>query len=126
MRKLRDIMVGGTRYALYECREDEKPLESGTEGFCDYDKCTIYVVKTSHDRQVATLIHELLHATLDAAGVASVLGEHTKDGTDLFHLDEQIVRAISPVLRGALLSAGWKEPHRTLKKSTRRAKKPTE
>jgi len=112
MRLLRRIEVCGQEYRVLEALNDSPELE-GNQGVVDYSKAAIYIAAGYADTsKIDTLLHEIIHTVLHATGMTPKL-EKISDS-----LEEDIVSALTPALRSALKSAGWREP----KKITRGGK----
>lgn len=96
------IDVCGQRYAI----EIYTVLES--QGECDYEAATIRLRRQAPDRMADTLIHEVLHAILDAAGIGWTMRGRfklSKRAYDKF--EEDFVRMMTPALLSTLRNAGW-------------------
>ena len=67
--KDRAIKIGGRLWAIkfVLINETFEDVEVGAWGYTEYDERTIYVEKdASFERQVDTIIHEILHSSSDA------------------------------------------------------------
>jgi hypothetical protein len=67
MKKLWKMLVGGYYYQVKHSPEIDA---SGLEGLCDFENKVIHLVDP---KCMATLLHEIYHASLLEAGVAQVL-----------------------------------------------------
>lgn len=106
MKYLCAIDVNGLSYRVFVCSPDAECLE-GNEGIADYTAGVIWLRDTNPSRLRDTLVHEILHACMDASGVShlldSLISKRTK--TTVREAEELIVRALTPCLITALRSA---------------------
>lgn len=126
MHLLRKVDICGRDYRVLEVTPEEHPEIEGCEGLCDYTNATIYIAQGRAETvRIDTLLHEIVHGVIEATGhrlklqTASEAAGHETD-----HLEEELVVALTPALRAALKSAGWREPKRvgkTLRKSRAKA-----
>lgn len=104
MRPPTTVNVGPSRYRVefdYEAlaqHEHEQRL-GPIDGFCWYSACRI-VLKPglARDREAVTVVHEVLHAMLDTAG----LGEDLQAVPYPGDLEEAVINRLAPVLLDVL------------------------
>lgn len=113
MKLWKKVEVGGTTYSVYLAKEEEFPEGfRGVEGFTDPTNATILICNgISKDRVLDTLLHEMLHAALEASGAQHVFDSNVKGGeAKQMQFEETVVRMLTPCLLRALISAGWRPP----------------
>lgn len=101
-----DVHVGGQKWRVEIVRSNSPHLrhEDGdhTMGMTVYDKCRIYIDRDQDEQaREDTLLHELLHATFEVAGVRILLNPE---------LEERIIRALVPILHRLLKDLGFRFP----------------
>ena len=107
------LHVGGQKWGVYVVQGTSRLLKSETgaqlSGCCYYDKCRIYISKDQDEQAFEdTLIHELLHASLEVSGAGHVLAVYE----DPTAAEEQLVRSLTPVLHRLLKDLGLRLPKR--------------
>lgn len=78
------------------------------EGLCDFASGEIVLRPQVADRMAETLMHEVLHATIDASGLGWLLRRRfrmSESQRDAF--EEDVIRVLSPALFASLRGAGW-------------------
>ena len=112
MRLLRRVEICGQEWKVYSTSKDNPALE-GNSGVCDSIRAEIHVADDGADTvQIDTFLHEILHAILAGTGQHARLEAASKKLGPSSALEEEIVSAVTPALRAALKSAGWREPKR--------------
>lgn len=105
-RKLCDaIEIAGQRYDVVARKEID---DEGTEGMCHHTENLIEVAEQAEDRMADTLLHEIMHAAIEASGHRhAIRTKHRLTREEWLVLEEDIVRALAPVLLSSLRRAGW-------------------
>jgi hypothetical protein len=118
MRVLRRVEVCGLDFKVMAADDTFEPM-SGASGLCDAGQAEIYIRKGDAPTvQIDTLFHELMHACIDATGLGvriEAASEALGDESGAF-LEELIVGTLSPALKAAIKSAGWREPRTVAKR----------
>jgi hypothetical protein len=105
MKLIKKFEICGIQYRVVKASEEEAPDLAGNFACCDIRAATIYIsdeMAAVHDGD--NLFHETFHAILFHTGLAEKLGKISPE------LEEEIVTLVTPLMRTALKSAGWKEP----------------
>lgn len=76
-------------------------------GYCNLTHKRIFLRKTQVEWE-DTLLHEVLHACIEESKAKPLLEKWF--GPKAHRREEQLVRAITPVLLGALKELGWRPP----------------
>jgi hypothetical protein len=91
------------------------------EGECDHSTGTITLQPQAPARMAETLIHEALHAMIEACGLKWLLRERFKlSASAMAKLDEDMIRVLAPALHSTLRRAGWLRLPTLLQKSRHR------
>lgn len=111
MRVAKRIRVADLEYEVRVVRRrDRLPRGMGEfdDGLTDFRRGKIYVRDWgSPSRVVGSLVHEMVHAALDASGADQFLdGYAVSNKRDPSEVEEDFVRMISPALITALRSSG--------------------
>lgn len=101
------LYLGGQKWTVYLVSGNSKHLrdnEGHLAGYCDYEKCRIYVSKDLEEgMREDTLLHELLHAVLHVSGAEQV---YDCDAAK----DERLVSTLTPMLHRLLKDLGFRFP----------------
>lgn len=99
MKQLATLNVCGMTYRVMLASSIERPALEESEGECDADEGVIYLrasLARNRTRLRDTLIHELVHAFVDATGLAYVLKGKLKESRDWEDVEETIARVATP------------------------------
>lgn len=108
MRRLLTVTIGGTQYPVYEVPAGHKDLVKGAVGTIVFgDDPKIFVAKGPADQQIDTILHEIIHGSIEVLGLSEIIQAAVPLGGVT---EEIIVSRLTPTLRAALQSAGWAEP----------------
>ncbi len=88
------VRIGGRTYTVstdpHELAASSVEARTGLLGQCDRRAQRILVDLEQHDQQIAdTVVHELLHAATELAGLSDELGEE---------LEEKVVARLAPIV----------------------------
>jgi hypothetical protein len=114
------VLIGDLEYRVCIVRDDtlaDRAMDAEsdglglghTEGLTDFHAGRIYIRDRGDNptRMLSTLVHEILHASLEASGVVRLIRSYARAfGRDESDVEEDLVAALSPVLVTALRSAG--------------------
>lgn len=105
---MKKLFIGGQLWKIKLVGKRSKHLrEAGKwclNGRCDYQSCTIYILRDLDDQaREDTLLHELLHALLFVSGAEAAYNSDAK-------IDESIVSALTPMLHRLLKDLGFVFP----------------
>lgn len=94
MRLPDELVIAGRRYTVStdpdELARESNEARTNLLGQCDRRAQRILVDLRQHDQQVAdTLVHELLHAATELAGLSDELGDD---------LEERVVARLAPII----------------------------
>ncbi len=106
-----ELDVCGQRYRVL-LSEAEGCAELGDdEGVTLGERTEIYIQRgLSASRKEDTLIHELIHALLDASGAGHSLCEHLGLSEDRWReFEEKLARLMAPAMLATFRGAGWLE-----------------
>ena len=106
------VMVGDLEYRVCIVRggtQADRAMDAECEGLTDFHAGRIYIRDRGDNptRMLSTLVHELLHASIEASGVVRLIRSYALAfELDESDVEEDLVAALSPVLVTALRSAG--------------------
>lgn len=104
MRLLRKVDICGRTFEVIEATPEENAELVDLDGLCDSNAAIIWITAGKAETvQVDTLVHEIMHGAIEATGLRTRFA--TAD-------EEDVVTTLTPALRAALKSAGWREPKR--------------
>lgn len=93
----RKLKICGLEYDVIFATAAEDPRLVDNEGFTDASACKIYVRSTlSPSRMRDTLLHEIVHAFVEASGLCGFLQASVRGNYDRF--EEALVRLVTPSL----------------------------
>lgn len=97
------MIIAGQNYRvvyLHPGAPRPEGMEENVEGWCDYESGILYVcVSPSGSRNHGTLVHEIVHAALEASGASWLLARVAeKANQDSDDLEETLVRMLAPAL----------------------------
>lgn len=99
------IEIAGQRYDVVARKEID---DEGTEGMCHHTENLIEVAEQAEDRMADTLLHEVMHAALEASGHRHVIRTKHRLTREEWHaLEEDVIRALAPTLLSTLRRVGW-------------------
>lgn len=99
------LEIAGQHYRIVARKEID---DEGTEGVCHHTDNLIEVAEQAEDRMADTLLHEIMHAAIEASGHRrTIRTKHRLTREEWDDLEEDVIRALAPVLLSALRRAGW-------------------
>lgn len=99
LRASRSLSICGLEYRVVFTTPDEVAELAENDGLCRRSTNTIYIRKgMPASRTRDTLIHEVMHAFLEASGLGHYLEQHLKDPDTYDKFEETLIRLMVPSL----------------------------
>lgn len=100
MQAVKRLTICGLEYRVVYATPDEVPELADNEGICRASVNTIYLRRNAPpSRMRDALLHEVLHAFLEASGVGAYLSQSFKGSTEEFESHEEtLIRLVVPSL----------------------------
>lgn len=114
MKLLRKVDICGQTFRVSHATAKEDPNLEDAHGCCLLEQAHILIAPGRAETvQLDTLMHEIMHAVFSITALSNKLEaaeEHLNANQGPGWLEEEIIGTLTPSLRAALKSAGWKEP----------------
>ena len=115
MAQWRKVRVGAITYRIVLVTVEEYPSIEGKDAETDFEHATIRIRRDiAPERFAGALLHELLHACLEASTAHTQLERIGRKRWNAA-AEEDIVRAIESTLTGPLVQLGWRPAPRLRK-----------